>query len=334
MTSLSDVDAWPSVRRVAAYRNFLNYLFPFKLISYSEMTKVYPAGLVQNLSRDGTLLFEAKSYVYNRVCELPTHPGCFQLTTNQKLWLRKAASSSPALVQELHKARKCYPALLPDDLRMLTEDTLSSKEFDSFLGKFSYRKMSFLVSSYGVSHADLVSEMKLAACYAILRAYPVYSSRLHVLNIGKTAAHNRGINLIHEYTSASRNRLVSSSSGEHATYGATTFSLEALQESSANQGVLVLDHHSLVVDSKENERVIDTSLAFLQLEERLPPKKKALIQLLRGVHDEDFSTYLGEDNEDFAEKATYDHLLKKACVFLSINEKAARGWLSSLRDYL
>lgn len=217
---------------------------------------------------------------------------------------------------------------------MLTGEVLSSKEFNTFLSKFSYRKMTFLVSTYGVKHEDLISDMKLSACYAILRAYPVYSNKLHVLNIGKTAAHNRGINIIKEYTASGRNRLSTSTTESGSTYNATTFSLEELQETALTQGVLVLGHHNLIVDARESERSIDTTLAFTQLEERLPPKKRALIQLLRGVHDDEFSTYLGEDNEDFAERVSHEVLLRKACVFLNIKPADAVSWLRSLKGVL
>lgn len=333
MATLEEVDGWLPAKRSVAYRDFLEYAFG--LVPYTDLTRRYGANFVQSLSRDGTLLFEAKPYVYNRACGFQLSAGDYALSPDQKRRLRAAVDGSKTLPTHLSKLwKKSYPALLPEDLRLLTGEILSSKEFNTFLSKFSYRKMTFLASTYGVKHEDLISDMKLSACYAILRAYPAYSNKLHVLNIGKTAAHNRGVNLIYEHTAQSRNRLSTSTAGGVGVYNATTFSLEELQETSANQGVLILDHHNLIVDAKESERTIDTTLAFTQLEDCLPPKKRALIQLLRGIHDDEFSTYLGEDNEDFADRVSHEILLRKACVFLNIKPIDATNWLRSLRNIL
>lgn len=330
MESLKLLGELTPQKRAQAQRDFLSYAF--RVIPYTDMVKMYQSDAVQRIARDGTMLLDGKCYVYNQACGEAVAPGDVNLSAEDKRWLSRAAKHPP-LAKKLASLRRAkYEALLPADIEQLAGTLIGGAEFTAWLSRFIAKKHSFLISSYGVTRDDLLSDMKASAYYAILRAYPEYQSALHVLNIGKTAAHNRGINIISEYTAESRNRLIvgENANGER-TFGATNVSLD-MESAGTPSGNIVIFHENLVVQSPTAK--VDMTLAFQQLQASLPPRKREFLRLMRGERDEAFSTFLGEANDDFADRVPYDTLLKRVCAFLDVDREAASRFVTSLRGVM
>lgn len=304
--------------------------YVFGVTSYSEMLRKYPRETIAELGWKGNLLLDSKSYVYKLACKDRISPKDFDLSSEERALLRRALKREVELQAKLKKLSRTYAALSPKEMTKLLSQILESPEYNTYVRKFIAKKLSFLISSYNWTAEDLVSEMKVFSYYAVMRKYPEYNDLLHIQNICKTAAHNRGINIIHESTAATRNRLITETSitGEK-TYSAVHLPLDAL---SGDGGLWISQYEDLLVLPKENE--LDVSRALEDIEERQPPRKRLFLRLMRGKPDAAFTTFLGESNEDFAYRVSGDKLLTTVCSFIGVNCAEAQVFLEGLSELL
>lgn len=315
--------------------DFLCYVFG--LISYSDMLKKYKKEEVVRNGWDGRLLLDAKSYVFNLACGNKVNTHDYDLNVLQRSALRRGYRQRPDLQAKLKRLSKTCDPILPKEMNRILARTLMSSDYTTYVSKFAAKKLAFLVTSYGMEHKDLLSEMRMFSYYAVMRKYPEFNDAMHIMNICKRAAHNRGINIIHENTAGNRNKLLTQldSDGEKV-YSAVHIPIDLL----ANEGVYmesgidgaVFPHDNLVVFPKEKE--VDVSRALEELEDRQPPRKRLFLKLMRGHPDPAFSTFLGEPNDDFAYREPSETILKRVCAFMGVEMMDARLFLEGLSEYL
>lgn len=222
----------------------------------------------------------------------------------------------------IRKLRNRYTVYDLEEFEKLLARTACSPSLQTSISKFVYKKMAFLIKSYGVSQHDLEADLLCEGLYALFRAYPRWENDLHASNICKTAIHNRGINLIKEHTSTSRNRLVKSGEGfESLSLYFSAFDTE--------EGVA-----SLMSPSIETLSAVEDAYSVRQLLNTLPPRKKLFVSLLLGEFNSDFSKFLGEDNSDLCERSSIDSTLTKVCAYFGISKEKGQRVLTSLRSSL
>lgn len=308
--------------------DFLCYVFGLE--TYTNMLKEYTKEEMADLGWKGSLLLDSKSYVYNLACKNKIASSDYDLSTGQRSLIRRAYKQRPELQRKLRMLSKSYAALLPKEMDKLLSQVLMSEDYTTYISKFIGKKLMFLISSYGLKQEDLISEMRMFSYYAVMRKYPEYNDMLHIMNICKRAAHNRGINIIHENTAASRNKLITEVDAEGTKrYSAVHLPIDAL---SGDGGPLITEHQSLLVMPREYE--LDVSNALEEIEHRQPPRKKLFLRLMRGKPDAAFSVFLGESNEDFAYRVSGDKLMTSVCTFIGVNYADAKMFLEGLSEYL
>lgn len=296
----------------------------------------------KELSSNGSVLFGSKTYLYSQVAS-KYQPEARTLSSKdcgvsikEARLLTTTANGHKLLGDTLaYYAKKQYRALHPEELQRLVTEVICTDDYEKYVSKYVYRKMSFLIKSFGYTAEDLINDLKRSSMYAVLRTYPAFNDYAHVLRLAKSTAHNIGINIIHQATTAGRQRLTRDN----------TPLLVPLHVTESNGGASVADHDgSLINDSylvvgrsgtRTSNDELDTyaSLRMLLNSKKLREEQKRFLRLMMGTPDVEFSTWLGQPNEDLVEKS-YDVYLNSACLFLSIQIDEARSFLRKLSKYL
>ena len=216
---------------------------------------------------------------------------------------------------------------------------------DTYCKKFVNKKFLFLTQSGQLGKEDIRQGLLEFGVYAIYKAYPVIKTSLHMLNIAKTAIHNRGMNLIKEQTTSSRSRMSKQKDG---TFSGTLVSLGQLLVADnipdmgfgvttvATSLVTGLDGRSVEgeqfndVNRRRDLEEVVTKI-FTSLKSETP---KQFLNLLMGVYDEGFSTWLGQPNDTYCSKADRKVYANKVREYLSIPVPKARDFFVSLRSQL
>lgn len=299
-------------------------------------------GFRKSLATNGDLFLGSKPFIYSRVVE--------KLGKGEALSARQCAISRrearvlmdtvegvPLLGRSLRGfARAGYKALTPEQLRQLASKVLITKDYEDYVGKFVHRKLSFLIQSFGYSAPDLINDLKAASYNAILRTYPAFNGETHILRLAKVKARNTGMNIIHHATTAGRQRLTRDNQP-------LLVPLQILENTGGNStaehdGSLVQDSYLVVGRSggRASNDELDTmsSLESLLSNDRFRPRQKYLLRLLMGKHDDAFSMFIGQPNEDAVEAMSYERYLKECCSFLSVDLEHAKRFLAKLSQFL
>jgi hypothetical protein len=151
-----------------------------------------------------------------------------------------------------------------------------------------------------------------------------------MLAIAKTAIHNRGINIIKESTSDSRQSLIKKDDG---TYESLVVPLDSLPNPGSVDAFVSTSYLFVGIEGKQEDKFFD-NFALNQLLncDKLKPRQRRFLHLLLGKPDVDFSVFIGEDNVDAAHDWNFDRYLAKCCAFLKVPEPAGRKFLLSLRS--
>ncbi len=234
-------------------------------------------------------------------------------------------------------------------------DTFSAKcddlveDLDLYCKKFVIKSLRFVVQQNSMTVQDMVNELMSYGIYAIFRSYPEVKNDLHMLNIAKQAAHNRGENIIKEAGAQSRSRLTRNEDG---TFSARVISLHSKSLSTdygsaafgpVTNGMLVCSSLMVGLDgtSVENERADDVNrlrdlkAAVQQIDENCSSAKaKKFLELLMGVYDPEFSAYLTQDNDELFDTLTRQEYAEKVRAYLGVSVNKARSFVRGLKAEL
>ena len=267
-----------------------------------------------------------------RICRSIHHPECKKLMSH---------------CQKMYNGGKCPPRKLLDfDKGLVNVYT----ELRTFSRKFTLRKFAFVINSGVASAEDIINEQLLFGLYTAYRAYPQIQNTAHLQNIAKRAIHNRGINMIHEFTSRSRLRLSQHSDGVFTT-NLMSISRSANPNAAAfmNSGMTfnqcgpldcTLDGQSaegLSLNQLEDKKDLQISISNIK-DKTQDSKFKHFIHLMMGHYDPKFSDFIGEPNDDLAfESQEKQHLYyygNKVLKYLDIPYEVARTYVQALRSEL
>ena len=233
--------------------------------------------------------------------------------------------------------RQGYKPLTPKKMDRLVQDVVAGPEFTSYIGKFVNKKLSFIVKSTGIKPADMTQDLCSWGTYALYRAYPRMESFLHAINIAKQAAHNRGINLIMENTSQSRERFSKNSDGTFSSVNVPLHTM--LTPNGTNQPLTQCNHlivnltgasaESMHVGNVQNAMELKLSIKIIY--SKLPPRLQHLMRLWAGKHDVIFSEFLGEDNDEVYDQMNRKEYMLKCVEFLKVPERVAKDFYHTLR---
>jgi hypothetical protein len=218
---------------------------------------------------------------------------------------------------------------------------VSSEDYRTYVSKYIAKKMGFLIKSYNTTRDEIRSDLDSWALYALLKSYPRFDDVGHGIAIAKTTAKRRGVNLMKSLTAGNKNALITDKNGNCS---ATNVSMSSLEDQTGQ--FLTEDgsyyHRSLlVVDLNGKSRAggamsweDTTALQELLESPRLTKKQRLFLRLASGIPDEEFTAFLGEPNEDYAERVEFEQLKQKICSHLGLRGSMADLFLANLRKHL
>lgn len=238
-----------------------------------------------------------------------------------------------------------YPAL---SIKTMDQAVVTIyNEIRDWLGKFVYRKMRFVYQSQGLTAHDMQMEVFAKGVQALYQMYPRVESRLHALNIVKSAAHNFGINMIKAATTGSRSRLTKEADN---TFSSRVISIHDLPESVG--AALVAEEQRETKDAWVDIQQLfmrlgnPISLHHLLYENAAASQlslEQRLFALLCGFDDKEFTKWLqdqrklrtpGKTCSDYLDNLDTDKALTLACSFLQMPMKCGREVLDNWRAHL
>lgn len=221
-----------------------------------------------------------------------------------------------------HLSKFKSPACTLKQARSLESRAVINKEIDTYIGKFLYRKLSFISNNYGVPSEELKISLQARAIYNLRINYPNWNSAGEMLAMSKSAIANAGHNLIKFYSAEKRAKI-------DVDNRAIEQSLDYAQELSGD----ALTHSAIIYSDTVDKGLqdIETKINVKNLLDSVTqPNKNLFLRLLIGTYDIGFSEFLKEDNSDFAEEKEFTILLDKVCDYMSVPLDKAENFLKSL----
>jgi hypothetical protein len=203
------------------------------------------------------------------------------------------------------------------EYKSLIDEYLWSQQIDVYIGKFISKKLRFLIKSYGLDRSDIEADLKMKGLYDVYRMYPFYESHLHVVNIAKGGIKRAGQDLIQEHTSGKRQKLRANTDG--------TF--EHLHVA------LDLAAPDLIAPAVGNY-VLDGMRDLEKLAPHMTPRAQRFLTLLSGQHDDEFSEYLGRDNDKASEKLAFEVYCSKVQAYMEVSDASLQQFFGKLRTRL
>ncbi len=244
------------------------------------------------------------------------------------------------LAKRLKTWAKKYQPLTPTKMNRLISDVVTDKDFIAFTKRFVLKKLMFVIRTTGSEPDDIGQDLMSWATYSIYRAYPELDSFAHAMNIAKRAVHNRGINLIMEHTTQSRQRLLKNSDG---TFSGRNVPLQAILTPSFDGSPLTQCNNLVVniagktvdgVSIGDVQNEADLKVSLRSIYRQLSPQYRRLMRLWAGEHDPDFSKLLKVDNDEAFEQMPRKEYLLACADFLEVTHGDARVFFHQLRDSL
>lgn len=234
----------------------------------------------------------------------------------------KLVLKDPELLEHLENFRDC-PAYDLRTVRALEARAIANNEVTTYMGKFVYRKMRFIIHNYGIEKSELVESLQERAIHNLRINYPNWASAGDMLAMSKSAIANAGHNLIKYYAASKRARVDRDNK-------AVEYSLESIQEMGGDSA-----EYQALAYSSTLERCIEVLEAKMSVDSIIQslhskPNKKYLIELLSGKFDSGFSNFLNKDCMEYASVTSFDKLLSKACSYIGVEEEHAIPFLESL----
>lgn len=275
----------------------------------------------QFLPSNGVLLKSCKLYLYATINGKNKTAAAVPLTEDDRLACDIAAQHPDVqrLLRKLKNEDK-LPVISYANFDRVIAAAITASDLKSYLNHFYWTKLRFLQTSYGLSESDLKNELIAAALLALYKAYPRYGTIGTMLAIAKTAIKNRGINIIQEQTSQSRNRL----QGTRNNMEQIMFSIDVAAEEGQSLDMLSKDNESLVTPdtnfSCTTEWEESKSVVALRCSRELTKREQDFCLVIVGVPNEKFSAFLGEDNEEASSRMDPRRYVTQAARFFNIED--------------
>lgn len=301
---------------------------------------------------NGYLLKNFKLYFYARVIGEKVRAEDFGITPADVALVNALLRSQTELSQRLLNVCRVdyadgYPARSLEVFDRAIHKAVVKLRESKWSEKFVKKKFKFLTRSGQLTEDIIISSMTDYGLRAVYRAYPRIKNVLHLMNIMKAGMRNRGQNIIKEETTLKRKRLVCNDDGtfsgvvlslNFADYE-QTFSQERIGSGSmsvCNSLMCGLDGTSCEYERptdvdriRDLRQVVDTILVKTRGED---PKR--FISLLMGLYDEEFSTWLGQDNDAAVSKMDRHAYCEKVRKFMRLPRSKARDFMQFLRTEL
>lgn len=299
-------------------------------------------GWRRHLHHNGLLLRDGKLYVYAKMAKAPLCDKTHKLSETDLELLHAGLRYPPlrAHLRELQQTESCRLMTVRQFDRFVGK-VLTSDDLLTYTRKFIHRKFHFVMRSYGMELDDIENRLKSNALYGLQRAYPRFEHVGHGVAIAKTLIKRSGINFIQELTTQKQNQLIHDV--KNNTYSKTTVSLDAIADGTGQfltaDGTFV--HRSLLVVGLAGANTFgqlpwDTLHALKELvnSNRLKTKQREFLGLMLGNYSEQFSEFLGGENDSLVESLSYNAYMKKVCEYLSVPLEAATHFLQNLAPQL
>lgn len=211
-----------------------------------------------------------------------------------------------------------YEAIELGQFDSLVEGVLHNSTMSTYIGKFISKKMTFLIKSYGELREDIEHDLESAGLKAIYMHYPRFESMLHYRTVAMAAIKNTGQTKITYHVSPCRQRLRKNADGYDE---AVHTNIEDLANVEAPKQAL-----SFIKDSLE-------SLVRLA-EKGMRPDVQRFLMCCAGQYDEQFSSYLGMNNDVAVEGMSYSKYVKKATRHFGFTESQVQKLFGKLRMHI
>ena len=340
-----------AARKDYLYRRTLGYLFQVvtardfmadlkKLGSYTP-TELHV--FKTNLLNNGYLIFNVKTYLYACIYRNAfDKASCTPLARKNGI---KSLADARLIVLVTGSLRAKLQEFVALGYKSLCASTLMKhisslcSNLSTYIHKFVYRKMAFIVRSHGIEFSDLISDLNAKVVQSTLLRYPRIETKLHLENLAKRSVHNYGINLIYRYTTRSRQRLTRADDG---TFSANTFHYDAIvlnPEVASSEGMCCDMLGSCTFTSSATDS-LDLRISVLDVLKTLDDKRRKFVHLLM-YYDADFSKFLigrgmikdTETNEDLQERDNTFYI-SQALLFTNLSPKAGDKLIQNLRSVL
>lgn len=308
------------------------------------------------LARSGYIMKNFKLYFYSKVLGRKRSGEDYGLTPKDVAFVGKVIRSNSKAALRLMTlcttwGAKGYKPRSIDGLDIGLELALKQVYSESYFEKFIYKKFRFLTQSNQKDAESLKTEMLEYGLRSVYRAYPRIDSLLHMVNLIKTGSRNRGQNIIKEETTQKRKRLIANEDG---TFSGTLLSLNredfeqtfAMNQNGSSSAISTCNSLMCGLDgqSVEGERPSDVNrkrdlqqMVGILLGQCRDEKGRQLMNLLMGLHDEKFSEYLGQDNDQAMLRLSREQYADKARKFLGMSVPDAKSyvmvWRSQLKEF-
>jgi hypothetical protein len=200
------------------------------------------------------------------------------------------------------------------------------------------KRLRFIIKTYNMTEDEFVSELLFAAIRAYYKSVPNKHSEEKQLNTIRSSVTNYAINLIKEYTSTKRERLVNE--GEDA-QGNYVFNLRVVSENQMRLDRMTEDSVEIPYDSmfcsalrikQENQREIEFSIDQMIRRFGETSKRGRLVTLFFKPDCPLFNDWLQDNNYLRSEKTTQDFQSSKSVEeFLKIVAKYLDTTVETLR---
>jgi hypothetical protein len=288
----------------------------------------------RSLHNNGQLMKNCKVWLYNSFVRGTPLPASFaSVSQADRNTLTDCLQSNR--IRDHLSSLVAYGAepLTIDSLDSLLCESLYSRDVNAYFRSMVRKKLGFVVRTHGMNVSDLVDELRIGALFTLLRSYPRYEDVGHMKAICKAQAHNQTINLIHSYTTSSRQRLALNSDGTYSSLMVpiTEFGTDGspdFQELSSSYLVTGLDGAT--------QSRWEQSFALRELSESssISPKQRMFLQLMLGTPNGEFSGFIGSSNEDAVEEMPHGAYMKKVCQYLGVTIGSAKAFLQSTKALL
>lgn len=217
------------------------------------------------------------------------------------------------------------PPITVQQAQALESRALLNREVATYINKFVYRKMSFIVQNYGVSKSDLICSLHERAIHNLRINFPNWKTSGEMMAMCKSAIANAGHNLIKFYA-AEKRALVNRSNM------AVTVSLDSIIDMAGDAP----EYQALVISGSLDVAIADVE-SRISVERLInkfdgKPGKQLFLKLLSGKFDSGFSDFIGVDCTHYADYMDFDDLLDATCRYMNLPMEAANTFLQSLRE--
>lgn len=222
------------------------------------------------------------------------------------------------------KGLSAFPAYTIQQVQALERRAICNSEISTYMGKFIFRKMSFITKNYGVTKEDLVESMQERAIHNLRINYPTWNAHGDMLAMAKSAIANAGHNIINFYAASKRAKI-------NVNNEAIEVSLDAMKDLAGDSYEYTAFIYSDVFEKAKAEQETRLSITSLLRKVENRPGVYAFLKILAGHHDEGFSEFLGKCNRDFADDVSFEKLKTRACQYFGIDTQRVDSVLKSLR---